>query len=83
MTTPQKGSTARADVAAKVRGKAGELRVSAMTLAKETGIEYSALLRRMRGEVDFTAADLVLVAEALNVDVADLLPRREIQAVAS
>jgi len=83
MTTAQNENTPRSEVAAKVRGKAAERRISILALSEATGIEYSAMLRRTRGDVEFTAADLVAVANALDVDVADLLPRRDSQAVAS
>lgn len=83
MTTAGAGNNDRAQIAARVRGKAAEQRVSWKALAADTKINYSSLVRRMRGEVDFTATELVQVAEALDVDLGVLLPPREREAVAS
>lgn len=49
--------------------------MSAAELARLTGIKQSTLARRMTGETAFDLDDLELIADALQVDVADLLPR--------
>lgn len=61
-------------VSAKVRAMAAEKRISIRKLSALTGIEYSALLRRTRGEVEFTITDLGLVAEALGCTLSALVP---------
>lgn len=74
MTTLQNRVAARSLVAAKVRSMAAEKRVSIRALADSTGLDYSAMLRRTRGQVDFTVADLIATADALGVNVAALMP---------
>lgn len=49
-------------------------RVSAAQLARMTGMKQSTLARRMTGEIAFDLDDLELIANALGVSVADLLP---------
>lgn len=49
--------------------------VSMNALADATGIPYSTLRRKLRGQADFTLADLLLVAEALNTTPDRLLPQ--------
>lgn len=84
MTTAQQGGAAREYVASKVRAKAAERRISIRALADKCGIEYSAMLRRTRGEVDFTADELVTIASRLDVNAGEFLPPAPTaQAVAS
>jgi len=77
MPTPQN----REIIAAKVRARAAERRVTIRALARATDMEYSAMLRRTRGDVDFTAGELAVVARALDADPAVFFPTTE--AVAS
>lgn len=73
----------REAVAAKVRAAAAEKRISIRALADKTGIGYSALVRRMRGEVDFAAPELMVIADALGVSAGALLPEPVIERVAA
>jgi transcriptional regulator with XRE-family HTH domain len=49
--------------------------MSAAELARRTGIKQSTMARRMTGETAFDLDDLELIAEALNIEIADLFPR--------
>ena len=68
------------DTAAKVRARAAALRIPTSTLADMTGIPYKALLRRVRGEVEFTIGELITVAYALSVQPTELMPDQEVAA---
>lgn len=76
MTTAQKGNAATAEVAARVRSKAAEQRVSVRALATKVGMDYSSMLRRTRGDVPLTIPELISIANALGVDVAALMPKK-------
>ena len=76
MTTPNVTQI----TAAKVRAAAAVKRMPILTLADRSGIGYSALLRRTRGEVDFTIGELVAVAYALSVPPVELMPEQEVAA---
>jgi transcriptional regulator with XRE-family HTH domain len=65
------------DTAAMVRGRLAALRMTVRELSDVTGIGYSALQHRVRGEIEFTVAELYIVAEALQVPAAALLPARD------
>lgn len=49
--------------------------ISAAELARRTGLKQPYISRRMAGEVAFDLDDLERIAEVLDVEVADLLPR--------
>jgi transcriptional regulator with XRE-family HTH domain len=49
--------------------------MSAAELARRTGIKQSTMARRMTGETAFDLDDLERIAEVLEVEVADLLPK--------
>lgn len=84
MSTGDLGNTTRQAIAAIVRGKVAELDVRQMDLAAAIGMDQQALSRRMRGKVDFTATELMLIAAYLKIDVADLMPATAVNvAVAS
>ncbi len=64
------------DIAANVRAVMArkQPRMTARTLAEQLGAEDGsrALRRRLRGQVEFTATELVAIARVLGVDVDDL-----------
>jgi len=49
--------------------------MSATELARRTGIKQSTMSRRMTGETAFDMDDLEVIADALGVEVADLMPK--------
>jgi transcriptional regulator with XRE-family HTH domain len=51
------------------------MRLTQSELAEELGRTQQWVNRRMTGEVAWTAAELVMVADILNVSVSDLVPR--------
>lgn len=61
-------------VAAAVRAEAARHRVSQRDIADRLGLTQAAVWRRMRGDVPFTASELVEVARLLEVAPAALLP---------
>lgn len=74
MATAVRGSL-REQAAEEIRVLLARRRVSAAELARRTGMKQSTLARRMTGEIAFDLDDLELIANALGVPVADLLPR--------
>jgi transcriptional regulator with XRE-family HTH domain len=62
-------------VAAEVRVRLARLNISAAELARRTGLKQPYLSRRMTCEVAFDLDDLQLIANALHVQVVDLLPQ--------
>lgn len=67
----------REHVAEELRVLLARKRISATELARRTGIKQSTLSRRMTGETAFDMDDLETIADALGVDVHDLLPSRQ------
>ncbi len=53
----------------------GDARRSRRWLSDTTGIAYSTLRRKLRGDVDLSVTDLARIAAALDVPPASLLPR--------
>lgn len=70
----------RSAIAAEVRAALARKGQSAAWLAVEAGISKAALSRKLRGEVSFTVEELVLVADALDVEPDALLPRTGVAA---
>lgn len=62
-------------VASEVRANMARQRISGSELARRIGVSQPYLHRRISGEIPFDIDDLARVAEALNVTIADLLPR--------
>ena len=58
----------------RVHGIMWRRRISQDALAPQLGIAQSALSRKMRGQVQWTARDVAVVAAVLGVEVADLMP---------
>lgn len=73
--TPPRGRL-REHVAEEIRVLLARKRISAAELARRTGIKQSTMSRRMTGETAFDMDDLELIAEALEVEVTDLMPKR-------
>ena len=63
-------------MARRVRGLLAEHRVTGFELARRTGWSQAYVSRRIRGKVAWRADDLPVIAEALGIDAADLLPER-------
>jgi transcriptional regulator with XRE-family HTH domain len=63
--------------AGNVRARAAKQGLSVHALAALSGIGYTALQRRMRGDVDFTVGDLISVAYALSVSPVELMPNQD------
>lgn len=59
-------------VAANIRAELARRRVSARTAAAELGLTQSALSRRLRGHVDFSASEVQTIATFLGVAVSSL-----------
>lgn len=72
--TPARGRL-RQHAAEEIRVILARKRMSGAELARRTGIKQSTMSRRMTGETAFDLDDLEAIAEVLEVDVADLLPR--------
>jgi transcriptional regulator with XRE-family HTH domain len=72
--TPARGRL-REHVAEEIRVILARKRMSGAELARRTGIKQSTISRRMTGETAFDMDDLEIIAEVLEVDVADLMPR--------
>lgn len=72
--TPTRGRL-REHVAEEIRVILARKRMSGAELARRTGIKQSTISRRMTGETAFDMDDLEIIAEVLEVDVADLMPR--------
>lgn len=66
----------REHAAEEIRALLARRRMSAAELARRTGIKQSTISRRMTGETAFDLDDLELIAEVLQVEVVDLLPRK-------
>jgi transcriptional regulator with XRE-family HTH domain len=69
--------TLRADVAEEVRALLGRRRMSDIALARKIDRSHTYLYRRLSGETAFDVDDLDRIAEALGVNVVDLLPRSQ------
>lgn len=65
----------RQRTAEEIRVLLARKRMSAAELARRTGIKQSTMARRMTGETAFDLDDLELIAQVLDVEVTDLLPR--------
>ena len=66
----------RSAVAAEVRASLARKGETAAWLSESAGISKTALSRKLRGDVSFTAEELLSVADALGIDDVDtLLPR--------
>jgi DNA-binding Xre family transcriptional regulator len=63
-------------VAEEIRVLLARKRISAAELARRTGIKQSTMSRRMTGETAFDMDDLELIADALDVEVTDLMPKQ-------
>lgn len=66
----------REHVAEEVRALLGRQKISGSELARRLGFTQRYMSRRLTGETPFDIDDLEKVAKMLNVEVADLLPRR-------
>ena len=62
-------------VAEEIRVLLARRRISASDLARKTGMTQRAVSRRLTGEKVIDVDDLASIANALGVDVVDLLPR--------
>lgn len=62
-----------ADVAEEVRVAMTRRRISQARLASALGLSQAAVNRRLSGAVDFTISELRAVADALEVDITDLI----------
>lgn len=60
------------DVARRVRGLAAEKQIKHTQLASALHLSRMAMWRRMAGETPFTAAEMIVIARALDVPVAAL-----------
>lgn len=67
-------SGTREAVASAVRVEMARKRMSQAKLADATGLNAQYVSRRMTGEVAFNTDDLALIAAALDVSMAELLP---------
>ncbi len=67
----------RAAVASAVRAEIARRHVDQRTLATKIGRSQSWVSRQIRGKSPHRVEDLVLIAEALDVPVAALLPQTE------
>lgn len=66
----------RVHTAEEVRVLLARRRLSASKLAKAMGVSQTYVWRRLSGETAFDLDDLEKIADILEVDVGDLLPRR-------
>jgi len=66
----------REHVAEEIRVLLARKKMSAAELARRTGLKQSTMSRRMTGETAFDMDDLEIIAEVLEVEVSDLMPRR-------
>ena len=60
-------------LAANVRDAVKASRITQQTLAKRVGIARESVGRKLRGEREWTATELVLVARAIGTDMAKLV----------
>lgn len=74
MTNPE--PTLNARVAEELRATLARRRLSASELARMTGMTQRAVSRRLTGEKTIDVDDLEVIARALDMEVADLLPTR-------
>lgn len=70
------GQKLREGVAEEVRALIGRRRTTGAKLAEAIGRSEMYVSRRLRGETAFDLDDLERIAAILNVEVSDLLPRR-------
>lgn len=70
------GREVAARVAGQIRAEMARQRRTIADLAGCLGVSPHTAGRRLSGRTDFTAVDLVLVADWLNVSVGDLLAKR-------
>lgn len=64
-------------IADEVRSMMARKRITGKSVAARLGITEMAFSRRARGEVEFSASEIVLVAQALDCPVDDLLPQMD------
>lgn len=69
------GTSLRERTAEEIRVLLARRNISAAELARRTGLKQPYVSRRMTGDVAWDIDDLERIARALNVEVADLLPR--------
>lgn len=63
-------------MAQRVRDLMEERRLTQEEIAAALGISQEAISRRVRGKVEWRGSELVIVADLLSVDVADLFPEQ-------
>ena len=74
-------SDINAEIGALVHQAMFRARTTQVRLAPVLGIGQSALSKKLRGVVPWTAAELLMVAKVLGTDVTDLMPSPELCAV--
>ncbi|MDZ7886563.1 MAG: helix-turn-helix transcriptional regulator [Mycobacterium sp.] len=62
------------DIASTVRAELARQRKSQLSLQNRLNISRTSMYRRMRGESQFDAHELVIIADYLGLSVADLFP---------
>lgn len=77
MTAPSGVCDVDRVVSENLRAILARRRIAAVTLAPAVGIHERPLRRRLRGEIGWTIAELLRVAEALDVEVGDLMTSPE------
>jgi predicted XRE-type DNA-binding protein len=66
-------TTAQQRIASNIRAEVARKRMTNAQIAELLGIEQTGVSRRMRGEVQWRATELVVLAEVLEVDPGVLL----------
>jgi transcriptional regulator with XRE-family HTH domain len=74
MRVTDPGAKYREAVAGAVRSAMSELGITQQNLADATGLKQQYISRRVTGETAFDVEDLALIAAALGVPVASLMP---------
>lgn len=72
----QHSTAVNRDVGARVHTAMWRSRVTQAQLGQILGVSQSVVSKRLRGVAPWSVADLVLVAQALDVEVVELLPRQ-------
>lgn len=67
-------------IADKVRGLAAEKRFTQQRIAVTLAISRTSVVERMNGRVPFTGAEILALAEAMNVPVSRFFPDRAVAA---
>lgn len=75
--SPPSASKHRENIASNIRAAAGRMGLRQADIAKVTGLSRSAVNRKWRGAAPITIDEYLAIADALDMNPADLLPQQD------